>query len=77
MTAHWISYDETNRRITLKAALIGFHRMKVRHTGVNIAKTILHILDRADVTLKVWFPRDISSPAVRMLNHALDRVHHT
>jgi hypothetical protein len=53
VTSHWISLDESNRRLSLKAALIGFHRLKKSHTGVNIARTILYILDRADVTLKV------------------------
>jgi hypothetical protein len=59
LTAHWISLDESNGRLALKAALIGFHRLKKKHSGVNMAKTILHLLDRADVTLQVRFPCDI------------------
>lgn len=53
LTSHWISIDELSRRLMLKAALIGFHRLKQKHSGANIAKTILHLLDRANITLKV------------------------
>jgi hypothetical protein len=59
LTTHWISVDESNGRLVLKAALIGFHRLKKKHTGLNIAKAILHILDRADITLKVCTPYNI------------------
>ncbi|KAN0130186.1 hypothetical protein V8E53_011943 [Lactarius tabidus] len=38
--------------LTIKAVHIGFHHIKKRHTGVNIANTILELLDQADVTLK-------------------------
>ena len=38
----------------MKTALIGFHRLKKKHSGINIAKNILHLLDRADVTFKVY-----------------------
>ena len=55
LTAHWIARDE-NGRLGLKAALIGFKRLKGKHTGFNIAKTILDLLDRADVTLRVCVP---------------------
>ena len=53
LTAHWISLDKSTGRYSLKSALIGFNRLKKQHTGVNIAKTILHLLDRTGVTLKV------------------------
>jgi hypothetical protein len=56
LTSHWISLDNSNGRLSLKAALIGFHRLKKKHSGVNIARTIVYILDRADVTLKVRIP---------------------
>ncbi len=42
----------------LKAALIGFHRHKKKHTGVNLAKTIEYLLDQAGVTLSVCPPYD-------------------
>lgn len=61
LTAHWISSDESSGRLALNAALIGFHRLKKKHTGVNIAKNILHLLDRANVTLKVCISYDIYS----------------
>ncbi|KAI9456111.1 hypothetical protein BJY52DRAFT_1224346 [Lactarius psammicola] len=38
--------------LTLKAALIGIHCLKKKHSGINIAKAILHLLNWADVTLK-------------------------
>ena len=53
LTAHWIALDAPSGRLSLKAALIGFHRLKKKHTGINIAITIIHLLDRAGVTLKV------------------------
>jgi hypothetical protein len=53
VTSHWISLDESNRHLSLKAALIGFHHLKKSHTSINLARTILYILDWADVTLKV------------------------
>jgi hypothetical protein len=51
--AHWISSDESSGRLTLRAALIGFHHLKKKHSGANIAKNVLHLLDQANVTLKV------------------------
>ncbi|KAF8502328.1 hypothetical protein F5888DRAFT_1608137, partial [Russula emetica] len=45
LTAHWISSDESSGCLALNAALIGFHRLKKKHTGINIAKNILHLLD--------------------------------
>jgi hypothetical protein len=53
VTAHWIALDKSSGGLTLKAALIGFHRLKDKHTGINIARTIRYLLDRAGVTLKV------------------------
>jgi hypothetical protein len=59
LTCHWIS--ESNGRLALEAALIGFHRLKKKHSGVNIAKAILYLLDRADITLKVRLAISIRS----------------
>ena len=53
LTAHWISLDQSTKRLRLRAALIGFHRLKTKHTGINVAKTILYLLDRANITHKV------------------------
>ena len=55
LTTHWIARDK-NGRLGLKAALIGFNRLKKKHTGSNVARTILYLLDRADVTLRVCLP---------------------
>ena len=59
LTAHWIALDAPSGRLSLRAALIGFHRLKKKHMGVNIARTIIHLLDRAGVTLKVRTINDI------------------
>jgi hypothetical protein len=53
LTAHWIAQEETTGRLTLKSALIAFHRVKVKHTGNNIARALLYLFDRANVTLNV------------------------
>jgi hypothetical protein len=53
MTSHWITLDKSSGHLSLKAALIGFHQLKKKHTSFNIAKAILHLLDWANVMLKV------------------------
>ncbi|KAH9072196.1 hypothetical protein EDB83DRAFT_2516972 [Lactarius deliciosus] len=45
LTAHWILLDVLSGHLTLRAALIGFHRLKKKHTGRSIARTILHLID--------------------------------
>ncbi|KAN0135285.1 hypothetical protein V8E53_006850, partial [Lactarius tabidus] len=62
LTSHWISQDKSTGHLTIKAALIGFHRIKKRHTGVNIANTILELLDWADN----------NAVAMQELEHQLD-----
>jgi hypothetical protein len=61
LTSHWIATDKVTGRLALKAALIGFHRLKNKHSGHNIARAIQYLLDRAGVTLKVRISRYISS----------------
>ena len=56
LTSHWISQDKSTGHLALKSALIAFHHIKKKHTGVNMADTILELLDRASVTLKVRLP---------------------
>ncbi|KAI9429826.1 hypothetical protein BJY52DRAFT_1200381 [Lactarius psammicola] len=51
LTAHWIS--KSNGRLVLKAALIGFHHLKKKHMGVNLAKMIEYLLDWAGVRLNI------------------------
>ncbi|KAH7904065.1 hypothetical protein BJ138DRAFT_1019655, partial [Hygrophoropsis aurantiaca] len=53
MTAHWIAEDPITGTLTLRSALIAFHRLRGNHTGKSIAKTIVYLLDRAGVTTKV------------------------
>jgi len=55
LTAYWICSDRITGCLLLKAALIGFNRLKKRHTGRNIARTILFLLNQAGVTAKVLF----------------------
>jgi hypothetical protein len=54
LTAHWIS-SESDGCLSLKASLIGFHCINKKKTGLNLAIAILSLLDRAKVTLKVFF----------------------
>jgi len=51
LTAHWIS--KSNGCLVLKAVLIGFHHLKKKHMGVNLAKMIEYLLDQAGVTLSI------------------------
>ncbi|KAJ8581509.1 hypothetical protein M405DRAFT_751700 [Rhizopogon salebrosus TDB-379] len=53
MTAHWIAKVEETGTLALKGALTSFHRICNKHTGKSLARTVLHLLDRADVTIKV------------------------
>jgi len=53
MTAHWIARVEKNSTLHLKCALITFHYLHKRHMGKSLAKTVIHLLDRVGVTLKV------------------------
>ena len=39
--------------LELKCALIAFHNVTGRHDGVNLARIVLALLDRAGVTSKV------------------------
>jgi hypothetical protein len=53
MTAHWIAETEGGLTLELKSALIAFHRMRENHSGHKLAKTVMYLLDRAGVTVKV------------------------
>jgi hypothetical protein len=52
VTSHWISQG-TGNNLSLKAALISFHRLTKAHMGKNIAEALLSIIDHANVTSKV------------------------
>jgi hypothetical protein len=45
LTAHWISCDESSGCLMLNAALVGFYHLKKKHSGLNIVKCILYLLD--------------------------------
>src|SRR3981189_3644826 len=53
LTAHWIARNKRTGALELKCALIAFHNVTGRHDGVNLARTMLALLDRAGTTLKV------------------------
>ena len=55
LTSHQISQDKSTGHVTLKSALITFHHIKKKHTGVNMADTILELLDQANVLLRYAF----------------------
>jgi len=51
MTAHWIGQDEKTGVLTMKAALIAFHYLPSHHTGEEIVKTMLYLIDRVEVAM--------------------------
>jgi len=53
----------------MKASLIVFHYFPLSHTGEVIAKTILELLDRAEVTSKVC---DYS---VKCISYYMDKIY--
>jgi len=58
VTAHWVASVRGSSALQLKTALIAFHRLRQNHTGKSMARTVMHLLDRADITVKV---RQLSS----------------
>jgi hypothetical protein len=53
MMAHWIGKVEGTTALQFKIALIVFHHLHGRHDGKTLAETILRLLDRAQITVKV------------------------
>jgi hypothetical protein len=53
VTAHWIGLKDS--KLELRAALIGFHLLTKKHSGKNIARTMLHVIERAGITNKASF----------------------
>ena len=51
MMAHWIGRDEKSGMLTMKVVLIAFHHLPSRHTGEEIAKTMLYLIDRVEVMM--------------------------
>jgi hypothetical protein len=52
LTAHWIAKNKLGS-LELKAALIGFHRLRGGHDGKSMANAVIGLLDRAEITMKV------------------------
>ena len=53
VTVHWMA--SKNSKLELRAGLIGFHLLKKRHTGKNIARTIYHLIKRAGIKNKASY----------------------
>jgi len=58
VTAHWVTSVGGSSALQLKMALIAFHCLCQNHTDKSMARTVMHLLDRADITVKV---RQLSS----------------
>jgi len=56
ITAHWIARNKRSHSLELKSALIAFHHVQGAHDGVNLGRTTMKLLDRAEVTPKVRCP---------------------
>lgn len=56
ITAHWIGQEVESgprmSKLNFKCALIAFHYVSGSHTGVDLAKMILHLIDRARIPLE-------------------------
>lgn len=52
LTGHWIGEDSENR-LHLRSALLGFTRLSGHHDGAMLAETVLGLLDRVGATYKV------------------------
>ncbi|KAI6139139.1 hypothetical protein EDD17DRAFT_1500406 [Pisolithus thermaeus] len=55
LTAHWIGNGSGLGMLQLKSGLVAFHYIPGSHTGAFIGRTLLHLLDRADITDRVCF----------------------
>jgi len=53
VTAHWVAQVNGTSALQLKTALIAFHCLEQGHTRTMLAATLMHLLDRAGITLKV------------------------
>jgi hypothetical protein len=64
MTAHWIAKVDETTALNPKVALIAFHCVLGTHIGTHdgklLAKPVLQLLDRAEITLKVKTPLQVN-----------------
>jgi hypothetical protein len=56
ITTHWIAKIEDTTALKLALALIAFYWVCGRHDGKLLAKIIIELLDRAEITVKVGTP---------------------
>jgi hypothetical protein len=56
MTAHWIAKVDETTALNPKVALVAFHHVLSTHNGKLLAKIVLQLLNRAEITLKVKTP---------------------
>ena len=60
VTAHWIETTTVQTPqgpqhiLKLRSDLIGFQRCPGHHTGEHLAQAFLHVLERIQITSKVW-----------------------
>ena len=60
VTAHWIEAVEEQtpsgpqKKLHLRADLVGFHRIPGRHTGEHLAHCFLFVIDRLNLAGKVY-----------------------
>jgi len=52
MTTHWIVQDEKTGVLSLKTVLITFHYISCKHTGEELSKLLLSILDDAKIPVE-------------------------
>lgn len=72
VTAHWIQAmnPETQSNLQMRSGLLAFHRIRGRHTGQSLARTLLYLLDRAGVTVKTGhFTLDNADNNITMMKH--------
>jgi hypothetical protein len=55
MMAHWVARVERTTALQLKTALITFHNLCGKHDSKTLAKTVMKLLDRAQIMVKVCF----------------------
>jgi hypothetical protein len=71
LTAHWIAENKKMGALQLKSALIGFHCVRGNHTGKVLAQTVLYLLDRAEITMKVCIHFNIDAKGANSALHQL------
>jgi hypothetical protein len=71
ITAHWIGRSSQTKNLALRNNILAFHRLPHdSHHGKGMAKMVIHLLDRAEVTSKVcthypysWSEQTRSNPS--------------